>query len=223
MASDDDDDDVSPHVHLTIEKSKKREWLEYAEENHRGVLSDLVITAVDNEVKDKWVLASEVDESHEIEVDFSGMSEDIDDVKSRLKSLQDQIDNLAAGERSGDSLDETDLRGLANRIRDHLPEAPNEWGFRNLYDAEQTVPAPERVRLTGTVGDIADYLDEERHDVWDALLLLENKDDHVKSIIDEGTRRWYIHNPRIEIEGVDVSEEEISEDVEFTKGSMIDE
>lgn len=222
-----DPDDVSPHVHVKIDAEKKIRWLQYAEENYHGNLSTLVVEAVDNTISDNWVLESEAEseiDAASIDVDLSGVDGDLDDIKSQLTALSEQMDNLtlSGSAPDDDELDERDLMRLANRVRDMLPEAPNEWTLLNVFDAHSTVEESERVRLTGTVSDLADYLEEPRYHVWDAAVFLENKDEHVKSVIDDGTRRWFVHNPRVEIPEFDVDEEDIPEDVEFKQGSEVE-
>lgn len=192
--NEDDDPEISKHVHITVKKDTKRAWLEYAEEHYHGVLSSLVKDAVNQYIDEKWVLANEEDNT-ETEVDIEGVSE----IKSDLTAIREQIDSLSMNTPiEDDSLSESETITLANRVLDNLPSVPDRDSLLEL-NAHLTVEDREVPKVTGAADDLAIYLDEEEEHVRRACLYLEhNEIETVESVIDDGVRRWYQINPRVD-------------------------
>ncbi|WP_152529757.1 hypothetical protein [Candidatus Halobonum tyrrellensis] len=198
MPTDSAKKDVSPHVHAKVGEETKKRWLEYAHEHHRGNLSSLIVEAVDQTISDHWVLESEAQSKTEnIDVDLSGVDEELEDVQEQLIVLSRQIDGLTVADATGGEkeLEESELIRLANLIYDTLPSAPSEWAFTHLMKYWSELEPKHRPKISGNADDLADYHEESRYHIQDAAIYLENKDESVKSVIDSGIRRWYIHRP----------------------------
>jgi hypothetical protein len=200
--SDDEPDDVSPHVHLKISPAKKRRWVEYADEHYRGNLSSLIEDAVDNTLSGMWVLKSESAEQEaeqKVNVDLSGLDEGLDHITTQLSAIQDQLDTVASGSsvEPGRRLEREELVKLASKVHDSLPLVSGTHDLVDLKNAVVTLPTDERAKLSGTIDDLAAHLDRDPIEVWQACLFLEN-DEHnnVYSIVDEGDRRWYELKPQ---------------------------
>jgi len=105
------DGDISPHVRIRIDPERKREWLEYADENDLS-LTDLIKTAVDNTISDTWVLESEVERSDvgEVDVDLDGVDDGIDEVLERLTAIESQLDRVTLQDTGSPGL--TEYRGV---------------------------------------------------------------------------------------------------------------
>ncbi|ADD03826.1 uncharacterized protein Nmag_0234 [Natrialba magadii ATCC 43099] len=214
-------DDVSPHVHVKISKEKKIEWLNYAFEHYRGNLSTLVVEAVDNTINDEWVLAGE-DTGEEVNVDFSGVDDDLDEIKGQMSALAEQVDalTLAQTEPEGyEELDRDELLTLANRVRDVLPEVPNEWVLTHILQ-ETVADDVDHPETSGSAEDIAEYLGEHRHHVHDAAVLLEQEPE-VESVLDGSVRRWYVRNPTLSVDDY-VGDPEDLPDGSFATGDTVD-
>ena len=94
MPSEDEDfADISPHTCIRIAPRKKKEWLEYADENHHGNLTDLIKDAVDNTIENKWVLANK--HQAESDIDTSELEDGVTEITDRLSVVEDKIKDLS--------------------------------------------------------------------------------------------------------------------------------
>jgi hypothetical protein len=218
MGSDGDElEDISPHIRIRIDPRKKKEWLEYAQEHHYGNLTDLIKSAVDNTIDDKWVL----EEKHQsdMDIDTSGLEEGIVDINDKLSIVEQKIDDLAlqSGEETHTELSRDDLIKLANRCHDLLPRLQSEVQFPSLHqsfsidldnlpsDIDREIQSKSsadsiewvRAKITGRAEDIANALEESVHHVRHALIFLEQSETGslVESVNDEGERRWFVRDP----------------------------
>lgn len=205
-------DDISPHVRIRIDPSKKKQWLDYADE-HGLSLTDLIKEAVDNTLNDTWVLAGEAEpeEPATVNVDTGKIEDDLQEVLSRLDAFETQLDGVTlqeSGDHTTEYLDRSDLISLANRCHDHLPKAAD---GDQLIELTSQVLVPEETeipKLTGLAHDIAVVLEESEQHVRQALIFLEREQNaNISSIIHDGVRRWYEVDPTLDIdevlEGVD--------------------
>ncbi|QLG63335.1 hypothetical protein [Halorarum salinum] len=194
---DDDLEEVSRHVHLTISKRKKKVWLEQAEEHHRGNLSAFIEETVDKALSGVWILKEdEEEETDGVEVNLSGLDEDIDGITDQLAAIQEQLDTLSGGGVSAERLRGNELQKFATRVHDTLPLVSGTDELVDLKNSGVTLPENERAKLSGTVDDITAHLEEDPIRVWQACLFLEHKEDlNIYSVIDEGERRWYELKP----------------------------
>lgn len=210
--SDDELAEVSPHVHLQIPQQKKVKWRRYADENFHRNLSAMVEEAVDMYLSDEWMLASEVEESQEVDVDLDG----IEELRSEISALRDDIDSLALQNQVGDEEDinRDDLIQLANRIKEILPVVPHHRYLGDITKLPGTLELSERVKITGIVEDLASFLNKDKIAVRNACLFLErNEIENVESVIDAGARRWYVKNENVDVDEVyddiDIEDDEL--------------
>lgn len=222
--SESDLEDISPHVRIRIDPSKKREWLIYAAENDLS-LTDLIKDAVDNTISDTWVLAGEVETQETpdtVDVDTSGIEDGVQEIISRLEAFETQLDGVTlgeGGEAATDYLNRGELLELGNRCHNQLPIVAD---GDQLIELTSQVVMPEGSvvpNLTGTAHDIAVVLGENEQHVRQALIFLEREQHtNISSIVHDGIRRWYEVDPTLDldevIEGVD---QEYS--LEFKSGS----
>lgn len=194
------DGDISPHVRIRIDPERKREWLEYADENDLS-LTDLIKTAVDNTISDTWVLESDVERSDmgEVDVDLDGVDDGIDEVLERLTAIESQLDGVTLQD-TGDieTPDRNELIQLANRCHNHLPKVRDGDHLREISSRIVTPDGTEVPQLTGTAEDIARELGEDQERVRQALIFLEQEQHaNISSVIQEGIRRWYEVDPSV--------------------------
>lgn len=217
MPSDDDLEDVSPHVRIRIDPEKKKNWVEYAEKHHHGNLTDLIKHAVDNTIEETWVLA---DNHHpETEIDPSELEEGVTEITDRLSVVEQKLDDLAlhSSDESESELSRDEIMKLAHRCHDLLPRLQSEIQFPSLQQgfSVQLREVPEdflqddqsngstntlariRAKITGRAEDLADALDEPSYQVRQALIFLEQTETGslIESTIHEGERRWFIRDP----------------------------
>lgn len=218
MPSEDEDiEDISPHIRIRIDPRKKKEWLEYADENHHGNLTDLIKDAVDNTIEDKWVLANK--HQAESDIDTSELEDGITEITDRLSVVEDKINDLSVQSTGGaeTELSRDDLIQLANSCHDLLPRLQGEIQFPPLdqslaielddlpreYERKATSSSVEnptdfvRAKATGRAEDVATALEEPVHKIRQALMYLEQSDTgmYVESTIDQGVQRWFVRDP----------------------------
>lgn len=112
----DDIEDVNGSVHADIGPRKKVRWMAYAAEHYRGNLTALIEEAVDKELNDNYVLASEDTASGDITAAPSeGLTDDLNEIKQQVTALSTQVDTLTSGDT--DELDRNERIRLGNRIR----------------------------------------------------------------------------------------------------------
>ena len=221
--SEDDLEDISPHVRIRIDPARKRDWLVYADE-HDLSLTDLIKEAVDNTINDTWVLAgdAEPDEPNTVDVDTSKLENDLDEVLSRLNAFETQLDGVTLQEGADTSteyLDRSELIFLANRCHDQLPKAADGDQLRELSSQVFIPEETEVPQLTGVAHDIALALEESEQHVRQALIFLEREQNaNISSIIHDGVRRWYEVDPTLDIADV-VDDIEEKYPVEFKSGT----
>jgi len=193
-ADDIDRDEVSPSVHAEVSIEKKIEWLQYAQEHYRGTLSSLIVEAVDKEISDNWVLESEVS-NDDVDVDLSAVDE-LQQMQDQLESISEQIDSVTVDSdsedgSSGRELERSEMIQLANRIHDTIPLVNGTSELVALKGDTSTLTLQEHAQAEGTVAALAAYLDHPEYEIWQAALFLEQNEDTVHSLIDEGVRSWY--------------------------------
>lgn len=215
-------DDISPHVRIRIDRRKKRDWIDYADENDLS-LTDLIKESVDNTISGTWVLAEEVqNEDQSVSIDTSQLEDGIESILDRLNAFETQLDDVTLKDAPGNQeeyLTEGELLPLANRCHNRLPKAADGDQLIELTSQLLVPENSEIPQLSGTTRDIATALGESEHQVRQALIYLEREQNaNISSIIHDGVRRWYEVDPLLDMEDVieDVSDEY---DVEFQTGT----
>lgn len=198
MTSDDDLDDISPHVRIRVKPETKRKWLKYTDE-HDLTLTDLITTSVNNTISDDWVLADKQDSTGSVEVDTSGLEAGVETLKDRLSAIETQLDDLSVGDASNEDLDRMELITLANNVHDKLPVVADDTQLIEISQHVTGLDHQDRPQITGTAQDISAVLDEPEHQIRSALIYLEQQENtSIESTIHDGTRRWFERDPTLE-------------------------
>jgi len=241
MSSEDDElEDISPHIRIRIDPRKK-EWLEYADEHHHGNLTDLIKDAVDNTIDGNWVL----EDKHQAntEIDTSGLEEGISEVNDRLSVVEKQLNDLSlqSNQESDISASRDEILKLANKCHDLLPHLQSEIQFPTLSksisvdlsnipkkylqedDESSDAYSEERIRakVTGRAEDISNALEEPVSHVRQALIFLEQSEtgSMIKSTIEEGERRWFVHDDELSPVMYYLRKDKISDSVNLYEGN----
>jgi len=190
-------------ITFRLSSEKKQKWVEYLNsDSPHGTLTDLIKTSVDNRIGSKWILANKHEDS-----DTADVPEDLDDsleiITERLTAIEDRLDDqeLAGVPDDVDNeLEEHEIRHLATQVHDRLPVVADADHLKSLVKHDTPTLDPQvRASITGTAQDISAVIDVPEPDVRTALIFLERQESAaVKSLIHDGTRRWYEINPRVD-------------------------
>lgn len=216
-------------ITVPVTEDTREDWKAFADEHSYSSMSDMVRTAVmrerhrhgDIEIDGPTISQSQ---STNVEVDLSGIEEQLGRMETMLRGLTDRVDALEARGEYGtdDELDE-----LALRIKDHLPQIP-EGDEQDWYGSETSeahligsddVDTKRVISLTGRRDVIQNHFakaetDVSEADVQAALDRLVAFKSNVKRDLDmEGNTRYYIldTNPASEKRGVQGSEASVDD------------
>ena len=212
--------------------SEKKKWIKYLNsDSPHSTLTDLIKTSVDNRVGSKWVLADKLDDS-----DTADVPEDLDDslkmITERLTAIEDRLDDQELAGVLDDvdnELEEHEIRHLAIQVHGRLPVVADADHLKSLVKHDSPTLDPQvRASITGTAQDISAVIDVPEPDVRTALIFLERQESAaIKSLIHDGTRRWYEINPKVDQDppsSLEIEEEAgiDKDDLELQPGTEID-
>lgn len=189
-------------LNARVPPAKKEEWLDSLEEGE--TLNSLVQRAVDREIRGEYVhveTLEEVSGKATSDVDFSEVTERLDELQGTVESLHREIDAVAS---TGSSYDTERVSEVAMNLMDHIPS----WFPQNM--GEETIIKDEDEKLDvvhgllkddlrmgqeltkdGSVDRLASEVGESPVLVRQALIYLEqNTTADIGSIVVDGTRHW---------------------------------
>ena len=202
MASEPNGDETTS-ITFRLSSEKKQKWLDYLNsDSPHGTLTDLIKTSVDNRIGSKWVLENKHDDSDTTDVPEE-LTDSLETITGRLTAIEDRLDEqeLAGVPDAVDNeLEEHEIQHLAIQVHDRLPVVADADHLKSLINhVTPTLDPQVRASITGTAQDISAVIDRPESDVRTALIFLERQETTaVRSIIHDGTRRWYETNPRID-------------------------
>lgn len=188
-------------LNARVPPAKKQEWLDSLEDGE--TLNSLVQRAVDREIRDEYVHVSTLDEFEgaSSDVDFTEVSERLDDLQGTVESLHREIDTLAS---TGSSYDTERISAVAMDLMDHIPswftpelseEIPIKYRRDKLGAAESAIRDDlhngRELEIDGSVDTLAAEVGELAVLVRQALIYLEQQTTaDIGSVIVDGTRHW---------------------------------
>lgn len=167
-------------------------------------LTSLVRDAVDHELSNEYVHVSTLEEvtgQTTTDVDFSEVTERLDDLQGTIESLHREIDTLAS---TGSSYDTERISAVAMDLMDHIPswfsqdlgeEVPITYRRDKLGAAEGAIRDDlhndRELEIDGSVDTLAAEVGESPVLVRQALIYLEQQTTaDIGSVIVDGTRHW---------------------------------
>lgn len=182
-------------ISLRIDDEKKQDWQDAVEQNNEyDSLTHLIELAVHHELKDDWVLLSQVNAFAEgIEFDTTELTTSIDEIFNEVRSVRDQMDQIEA---VSEVMQREELRDVALEVNDVLPSIA---GPSELDDRPENPAAPLNPRKTGHPVDIRFEIIEETDDIEDvsladiqfALDFLTYQYNNVEAVEIDGEWRYY--------------------------------
>lgn len=175
-------------VNAQIDGERKREWEEYADENHHSV-SQLIRLAVEKEIHNAHEQASrEATTDDDTQRLLSELADEVDRFGRRFHDLENRLATIeqAVTERP-------EVQDLANDVFQVLP-----IGRETILGAEHgsgleepPEPGESPTVKSGLPEDIATALDVEEHEVEDAIDLLRNRTNQIYTAEIAGKLRYF--------------------------------
>lgn len=163
-------------INIAVQPQIKAEWEDAIEETGRyESMTHLIRDAVENElirVGYKEGVKEDIPsgESQPVDVDMSGIEEEIAEMKEELRGVNQRIERISL---ATDAQQDTELMDLASELHDELPRI------------DDSVDISEKVNESGAWNgqpwQLARVVDESEYDVTRALALLEQQMSRVKS------------------------------------------
>ncbi len=190
-------------LNARVTPAKKQEWQDALEDGE--TLSSLVQRAVDREIRDEYVHVKAIDELGEtgrsdVNIDTSGIEDQIDELRSTVSAVNRKIDTIAAKDDEGG---EESFEDLAEDLLSRIPHYPGDFprdaieslpgGDSPVETIEALMTAREHtdINIDGSAQRLATELREPEHRVRHALLYLErDTTENVHSTMHDGIRHW---------------------------------
>ena len=201
------DDDTSRNkvkLNARVAPTKKQEWRDALEDGQ--TLSSLIQRAVDREIRDEYVHVKAIDELGEkggsdVDIDTSGIEDQLGELRSTVSAVNRKIDTLAAAGDEQNSVES--FEDLAEKLLSRLPHYPEDFprdaveSLPGIESPEETIEAlmdsrhVKDIRIEGSAQRLSTEISEPEHRVRHALLFLErDTTEHVHSIMYDGVRHW---------------------------------
>lgn len=189
-------------LNVRVPPSIKESW--QAELQDGETLTSLVIRAVNRELNDEYVAVDtldEIDGGGVGDVDFSEVTERLDDLQGTVESLHRELNAVTS---TGSSYDQDRVSSVAMDLMDHIPnwtegtdgdptaEGMKETKLKLVEDGLKSDLHNERpLRIDGSTAKLADKAGEPPALVRQALIYLEQRTTaEVESIVVAGQRHW---------------------------------
>ncbi|AUX08289.1 hypothetical protein AArcSl_0639 [Halalkaliarchaeum desulfuricum] len=164
-------------INIAVQPEVKSEWKDAIEETGRyESMTQLIRDSVENELRRigyKEGVTEDIPsgDSQSIDVDMSGIEDEIAEMKAELRGVNQRIERISL---ATDAQQDTELMDLASELHDELPRVADP-------EALSEEPPIESGAWEGQPWRLAQEVDGSEYDVTRALALLEHQMSRVKS------------------------------------------